>query len=990
MALLPTPDQFATWQEWANYVVEFLADAPTSSGSGTGSPTISTPPPIQKVLRAASGAYAMSGRDAQFRKGPFHYLMDALLGEYGLTGGAAGLFLGTHAPLSASTGAYALSGQAATLTQAGGLPTQGSSVTTFHSIGLYWNPVDQNGQVTAPLNDTVKMRYKRSTDAVWRTGHDMWYDSRGIAAQPSPNTGSVSITPQARGSIVYCIPGTQYDVQFGLPQADGSTVWVAQLQTSTWSENFPIGTTIQPWSGTNTTLGASTYPPPLNQGRQQILLMDRAGTPAGYTLYDFTGLNAVAQAPNQGNVHCVVIAASYVILRGLKCVGGGDHCVWIDPGSHDIVIEDCDISGWGLPVGITYTVNGPNGGTINRCNDEDSGICVQPTYKYGTAPTSRVVVQRCKIHNPAYGAMPWDYAHPAGSEGILVYPSGGNHVFRYNEIYSTTDGTAMGPPDLLHFFVDCINSGENFAYGGSPGPDTDIYQNILRCAYDDAMETDGSGMNTRVWGNYMDYTGTCVSSTPVAMGPCYIFRNVYAHSRELYNQTYGAERDRLNAFKCGTIPGFVGGKRYIYHNTVLQPLPDTAAGEGPNTLGSWECVTGTQNTQTTQDTVTRNNIFDTWYNPANGNTGLRAAYQQIGSPNDFDYDMTNSSNMGVTETHGKQNAPAQYKAGNGAAGFVYPNGNFQLAAGSPGYDDGAIIPNFNDDVAAPYQYLGAAPDRGAHESGSAPMVFGVAAGGTNVTVTPLFTAGFEVGNMSEFYVASGGEELDGSSASGFVEGTNGTTVLTGPNGESAQASTDFAHTGSWSAKLNIPSTVESGVRVMRWAEPRANGELYFSWWVYFPQNYTIGSQGWASFMQMTSKNAAGTENPFWNLQLVDAAHSVDGKMHMALGWLNNSGEPGPQNGMSGAGVSYTFPDALPTGQWVNLEMHIVAKGDYTGTIEVWQNGVLQQSFKGNVKTIYPNGTWNSFAILQYAFNITPTPYYYYVDDVKIATSRIGG
>ena len=38
--------------------------------------------------------------------------------------------------------------------------------------------------------------------------------------------------------------------------------------------------------------------------------------------------------------------------------------------------------------------------------------------------------------------------------------------------------------------------------------------------------------NVRVWGNYLDNTATGVSATPVAIGPIYIFRNVYNRSRE--------------------------------------------------------------------------------------------------------------------------------------------------------------------------------------------------------------------------------------------------------------------------------------------------------------------------------------------------------------------------------------------------------------------------------------------------------------------------
>ncbi len=56
------------------------------------------------------------------------------------------------------------------------------------------------------------------------------------------------------------------------------------------------------------------------------------------------------------------------------------------------------------------------------------------------------------------------------------------------------------------------------------------------------------------------------------------------------------------------------------------------------------------------------------------------------------------------------------------AGFSFETktGNFQLAADSPGRGQGVVIPNFCDG-------LDGAPDMGAHEAGTPPMVFGVKA-----------------------------------------------------------------------------------------------------------------------------------------------------------------------------------------------------------------------------------------------------------------------
>ncbi len=54
---------------------------------------------------------------------------------------------------------------------------------------------------------------------------------------------------------------------------------------------------------------------------------------------------------------------------------------------------------------------------------------------------------------------------------------------------------------------------------------------------------------------------------------------------------------------------------------------------------------------------------------------------------------------------------------------------YQLASGTPGYDQGLRIPNFNDG------YLGAAPDVGAAEAGAPAMKFGIAAASATTDTT---------------------------------------------------------------------------------------------------------------------------------------------------------------------------------------------------------------------------------------------------------------
>jgi len=181
----------------------------------------------------------------------------------------------------------------------------------------------------------VNIRYRKTTEGSWRTGHDLWYDTRtNVGFQPRP--------VEARGSIVHCDPDTDYIVQFGMPKGDGTTDWIAQLSAHTWSENFPVGSTLKPFSGTQTSTTTSSFlGSHSGSSRSHVLLMNQSGTANGYTLYDLTG--ATAKAANQSNSYGVVVQGSYMILRGLTVVGG-ESGIFIDPGSHHIVIEGCDMA----------------------------------------------------------------------------------------------------------------------------------------------------------------------------------------------------------------------------------------------------------------------------------------------------------------------------------------------------------------------------------------------------------------------------------------------------------------------------------------------------------------------------------------------------------------------------------------------------------------------------------------------------------------------
>jgi hypothetical protein len=424
---------------------------------------------------------------------------------------------------------------------------------------------------------------------------------------------------ECRGSLVQLSPGTKYEIEVG-----GKAI-----VASTWSEKFPIARTVKP------------VPREIREG----------GTRDGYVLYDGTGQTI------EGGRFNVAITAPYVIVRGLTLKDAEIDGIRLLDGAHDVVIEDNDISGWGR-------LDKVNSAGWQVGVDRDSGVrahCLR-----FAQPLERVVIQRNRIHEPRYGASSWSWGHPLGPQAITFSYCGGNHVIRHNEITSKPG----------HYFNDGISGEDNFSDAGFPNADSDIYGNVVTHAWDDAIEAEGGNKNVRIWGNYLDQTGTGVATTVTHWGPVYIFRNVYEHSR-MKSERPPDQDDRGPFAKAGSTEQWGNGRRYVFHNSVRQPEGKLGAGAG---------LSGNSK-QPLTNTVSRNNLFLVWRGH------WPAINEANGSGNDLDYDLSNGK---LSERHGVRGSDA-----------------------SAGIDRGVAIPNFNDN------YVGRAPDIGAEEKGATPLVFGV-------------------------------------------------------------------------------------------------------------------------------------------------------------------------------------------------------------------------------------------------------------------------
>jgi hypothetical protein len=505
------------------------------------------------------------------------------------------------------------------------------AVPTFQSIGLYWSP--GSGSATS----VCKVTYREKGSTAWSDGLPLWFDKRNS---------------EFRGSLVNLKPNTLYEIQLSLQNSTLATL----ISCKTWSEEFPIAKTVYLPSGTSS----------------KTFTVSEPGTSTGYVLYSASPSSSTIDV-NSLQDYCINVQASYVIIRGVKCKNASRDGINLGKGVHDVIIEHCDISGWG------------------RVDKDGFGIELDAGVKaLSGTNVERIILQYNKIHHPRSNSNTWDQtrtgtysgSHPAGPCGIGFITSAGNHTIRFNEVYS----------DENHLFNDGITGSYNNTTQGFPGPDTDIYGNIVKNTIDDALEIDGGGRNVRIWGNLIDTTYVGISSSPCSVGPLYVFRNVMGFSRRSKSSSVKGVFAKTGDQSAGV------GMQYWFHNTVLQP--------GGATIGISSSGSGSLTML-----LSMNNIL-------NGRISIDARTST--TTNQFDYDLCSGeirANSGA-ETHAIKGTP-QFMS---KSGDLSRNSElFQLASNSPGINAGIQIPNFNDD------YFGSGPDVGACESGIPVMLFGLAA-----------------------------------------------------------------------------------------------------------------------------------------------------------------------------------------------------------------------------------------------------------------------
>jgi hypothetical protein len=495
-------------------------------------------------------------------------------------------------------------------------------VPTFHCLGVYWSP--EGGQA----DRKVLVKFRETAERTWHDGLPMRYNP----------VKTPECKGDYRGSIVNLKPGTSYQIALTLEGTDIHT----SLEAATWSETFPVISTVKCESGAGT------------------LAVKKSGMPQGYVLYD--GVHCVIDCANKADLG-ISVDASYVILRGFTIKNVRQHGIRINSGHH-IVIEGCDISRWG--------------------SEEENGFgfemqaCVYSNQK----DLRNVVIQRCRFHHPSWDSNSWaenhfkarNSRHPDGPQTIVFWECDGNNVIRYNECWSDKD----------HYYNDVIGGAKNGSYRGFPGPDSDIYCNYFADCWDDGIESEGGNQNVRIWNNYIENAMMMIGNAATSIGPLYIWRNVSGRSYTPPGSSYDLTHGYFMKMGYADNESWMTGHMYVFNNTLLQPNDEGASGLGGESKPIKHCVS-------------RNNILHV----RAGDTRSISTDTKRSVDNDFDYDLLSARYPDGQEKHGIKGAPHYVKG----AGFSFDTktGDFHLSDDSPGFDEGEVIPNFCDvfDGAAP-------------------------------------------------------------------------------------------------------------------------------------------------------------------------------------------------------------------------------------------------------------------------------------------------
>jgi hypothetical protein len=338
---------------------------------------------------------------------------------------------------------------------------------------------------------------------------------------------------------------------------------------------------------------------------------------------------------------------NHVVLDRLQVTGGDKHGVYLLRASHCVVqhMQIYDNGTWNLII------------------------------SKGGATAGRHLIQYNHVADLEHGRFRFDYREQKDVTyyGIIQDNQGGwGTTIRGNRVEGHVDGISpSGDEHELRMVVedhpDVLSTWIN--------REVDVYDNVILDQRDDAIESDGVGVNVRIFRNTVHRAQNAVSIAPAGPGPFFFVRNVlvgYNESGVKFNTADGR----------GLIRNI-----YFYHNT-FSPGPD-------NRFGVLTLWAGTPS----KNIVFRNNIFA---------GRIRAiAFQGLAHQPDMDNDLWQTRDP--EEPRERFERVGLRWEPHGVFGDPRLTRDFRLRRDSLAIDRAKALPGIND------EFHGAAPDLGAFE-----------------------------------------------------------------------------------------------------------------------------------------------------------------------------------------------------------------------------------------------------------------------------------
>lgn len=293
--------------------------------------------------------------------------------------------------------------------------------------------------------------------------------------------------PGYRTSITRLEEDTAYECRFRASEKQ-----ICSATFFTWQSDVPVAKTI-------------VIDP--DDVRSFPIRIKESGTAQGWVRYTAPAGKVFHNTGNRPTF--LVENAGYVLLDGMEFKGPQIHDGVVSvKNSRGVRIQNCEMYDFGRIAGMAFDHKGVpqiDGKNVNF----DGAILI----KEGC---SEVVVERCYIHDSAGRSNSWRYAHPAGTEAVIMYRPDHSTVIRYNAFIGSD----------LHRFNDAVESQGNFADNGGFNRDADIYGNFMCYTNDDCIELDGGQRNVRCFDNRFEGSLVGISIQGCMVSPSFVFNNI--------------------------------------------------------------------------------------------------------------------------------------------------------------------------------------------------------------------------------------------------------------------------------------------------------------------------------------------------------------------------------------------------------------------------------------------------------------------------------